>query len=207
MTHLDAINHLWSVENGMWGGRDASREVDFRGIRWADVSKWRSGIVTRGVFLDIPRLRGEPYVTVDRPVQGSELYEAAQLAGVEVLPGDAVVVYCGREAWEAEGAGHEYVGAPEGKPGLDASCIPFIRETDLSLLMWDMADAEPNPYGTAATVHHVLWAFGVCLVDNCQLAPLAEACARKQQYEFMTSVSPIPVVGGTGSPVNPIAVM
>ena len=43
-----------------------------------------------------------------------------------------------------------------------------------------------------------------CL-DNALLEPLADACAAEGRYEFMLTVNPLRVVGGTGSPVNPIA--
>ena len=43
------------------------------------------------------------------------------------------------------------------------------------------------------------------LLDNALPQPLAEACAEEGRYEFMLTVNPLRVVGGTGSPVNPIA--
>jgi hypothetical protein len=52
----------------------------------------------------------------------------------------------------------------------------------------------------------VLFAFGVALLDNSLLQPLAEACAEEGRYEFMLSVNPLNIPGATGSPVNPIAV-
>ena len=66
-------------------------------------------------------------------------------------------------------------------------------------------DARPNEYGLAWSVHGAIFAYGVALVDNARLEPLAEACAQEGRYEFMLVVAPLRVVGGTGSPVNPIA--
>ena len=44
------------------------------------------------------------------------------------------------------------------------------------------------------------------MVDNSLLEPLANVCAEEGRYEFMFSLNPLFVVGGTGSPANPIAV-
>jgi hypothetical protein len=54
-------------------------------------------------------------------------------------------------------------------------------------------------------MHGALFSYGVTLVDNSLLQPLAEACAEEGRNEFMLTLAPLPVVGGTGSPVNPLA--
>jgi len=46
----------------------------------------------------------------------------------------------------------------------------------------------------------------VALLDNALLEPLAKACAEEGRDEFMLVISPLPVLGGTGSPANPLAV-
>ncbi len=68
-----------------------------------------------------------------------------------------------------------------------------------------MMDAAPNEYGIPHTVHGAIPAYGVALLDNALLQPLAEVCAEEGTYEFMLTINPLVVVGGTGSPVNPIA--
>jgi kynurenine formamidase len=163
--------------------------------------------MTRGVLLDVPKHRGTAYVDNDSPVHGWELDEIAKSQGVEMTPGDAVVVYCGREAYEA--ANGNYGGDPVGSkyPGLHASCLPFLRDNDLSVLVWDMEDASPNEYGVAWTVHGAIHAYGMALIDGAALVPLAAECAKANRYEFMLTVNPLILVGGTGSPVNPIAVL
>jgi hypothetical protein len=68
-----------------------------------------------------------------------------------------------------------------------------------------MMDMAPNGYDLAWSVHGAIFAYGVGLVDNALLEPLAVACAEERRYEFMLMVLPLVVPGGTGSPVNPIA--
>jgi hypothetical protein len=72
--------------------------------------------------------------------------------------------------------------------------------------VWDMMDAAPNEYNVPWTVHGAIFAYGVALVDNALLEPLAAVCAEEGRYEFMFTINPLVVIGGTGSPANPIAV-
>ncbi|HEX2171759.1 MAG TPA: cyclase family protein, partial [Dehalococcoidia bacterium] len=200
-THIDALCHVWD-ENGMWGGRKPDEVLTTSGARWSDVDQWREGITTRGVLLDVPRFRGEPYVAFEKPVHGWELEDICAAQGVTVEPGDALVVYSGREAWQAERPGTGYV-AP--RPGLHASCLPFLRDHDVSVLAWDMMDVTPTGYDIPWTVHGAIFAYGIALLDNALLEPLANACAEEGRYEFLLTLAPLRVRGGTGSPVNPIA--
>jgi kynurenine formamidase len=200
-THLDSLCHVWN-ENGMWNGRRPAEAIGFEGANWGAVTNWSTGIITRGVLLDVPRFRGEPFVTQERPIHGWELEDIAKAQGVRLEPGDALVVYGGREAWNRV---NPTWGAGTSRPGLHASCLPFIRDSDAALLVWDMMDFTPNGYDLPWSVHGVIFAYGVGLVDNALLEPLAAACAEEGRYDFMLMVLPLVVVGGTGSPANPIA--
>ena len=202
-THIDALCHVWD-ENGGWDGRDPDENVQFDGVRYGTVDEWSDGILTRGVLLDVVKHRGGEYVTLDTPVHGWELEEIAAAQGVTLEPGDAVCVYSGRDKFAAANGGVWARGAE--RPGLHASCLPFIRDNEMSLLVWDMMDAAPNEYDLAWTVHGAIFAYGVALVDNSLLEPLADVCAEEGRYEFMLTVNPLRVLGGTGSPANPIAV-
>jgi kynurenine formamidase len=200
-THLDSLCHVWN-EDGMWNGRAPADEISFDGARFGAITNWSTGIITRGVLLDVPRFRGEPFVTQERPIHGWELEDVAAAQGVALEPGDALVVYGGREAWDRV---NPIWGSGTSRPGLHASCLPFIRDNDASLLVWDMMDHSPNGYDVPWSVHGVIFAYGVGLVDNALLEPLAAACAEEGRYEFMLMVLPLVVVGGTGSPANPVA--
>jgi kynurenine formamidase len=47
---------------------------------------------------------------------------------------------------------------------------------------------------------------GVHLFDYLNLEDLAVACERAERWEFLFVAAPLRITGGTGSPVNPIAV-
>lgn len=201
MTHIDALCHVWD-EDGMWNGRKPSEVLDTGGARFGDITAWGDGIVTRGVLLDVPRHRGEPYVTPEQPVTAEELEAVAEAQAVEVRAGDALLVYSGLEAFRADRGREEQ---SRKRPGLHASCARFVREHDVALLGWDMMDAYPQEQEMPWPVHGVLFAYGVALLDNALLEPLAAVCAEEGRHEFMLMVHPLRVEGGTGSPVNPVA--
>ena len=195
VTHIDALCHIWDGD-GMWQGHNPDEEITTQGAQFADITHWSDGIITKGVLLDVPRHRGEPYVTADRPVQASELEAIAQAQGVRVEAGDALLVHSG---WTAHQDSDDSGGA-----GLHPSCAEFIRDHDVALLGWDLMDARRSS-SLPWPVHGVLFNFGVALLDNALLEPIAEACAEENRYEFMFILLPLNVARGTGSPANPVA--
>ncbi|MDT3445615.1 MULTISPECIES: cyclase family protein [unclassified Pseudofrankia] len=208
-THIDALNHNWD-RDGVWNGRRVDEVFRANKASWADVDVWHDGIITRGVLLDVPKHRGTPSVTPDVPVTGAEL--EAILAKTELTPepGDALVINCGLEAWLEEKGQWGVWNADMtdfARPGLDVSCLEFIREYDFAVVIADMHDASYPSYSEIAhTVHSMIWAYGVALVDNAQVDRLAEVCVEVGSYEFLTLIAPLRIPGGTGSPVNPLAV-
>ncbi len=202
-THVDALCHVWDAE-GLWNGRDAST-IQPDGVTFGGIEAWRDGVTTRGVLLDVPKYRGEPFVTIEKPVHGEELEAIARAQGVSLVPGDALVLYGGREKFAAANPDWRMESLRSPTPGFDASCLAFIRDHDVAVVVWDMLDAGPNQYGVPWAVHGAIFAYGIALVDNALVEPLADACAAEGRYEFMLTFAPIPIVGGTGSPVNPLA--
>jgi kynurenine formamidase len=202
-THVDALCHVWD-ENGMWNGREPQEYILSSGAQWGDINQWGDGIVTRGVLLDVPRFRGVPYVTHDEPVHGSELRAIAEAQGVDIQSGDALVVYSGRERWSEE---FGPLGATTNRPGLHVSCMPFIKEVDAAVLVWDQMDLLPNDYGLPWSMHGVIFSYGLALVDNARLDVLADNCDELGKREFLFVLAPLRVEGGTGSPANPLVVL
>ena len=203
VTHIDALCHHWGGDK-MWDGHDPTVEIGFNGAKRGSVDAWSEGVMTRGILLDVPKYRGRPYVEVGSPVHGWELEAIAASQGVEPEPGDALLLNCGRDSYAADHGGIFY-DPPSPYPGVHPSCLEFIRDHDVALLGWDMSDDPSYDYGMARSVHAVLSSFGVAILDNALTEPLARACAEEGRYEFMLTINPLVVVGGTGSPVNPIA--
>jgi kynurenine formamidase len=156
------------------------------------------------VLYDVPGFRGTSYVAQDQPVHGWELRDIADRQGIVPEPGDAVVVYSGRERWNEE---HPKWGTERRRPGLHASCLRFLRDTDSSVLIWDMLEVKPSGYDLPQGVHAAIAAYGLALLDNADLGALVAACRETGRYEFMLVIAPLKITGATGSPVNPIAIL
>jgi kynurenine formamidase len=93
--------------------------------------------------------------------------------------------------------------------GLDPSCVVWLKARDVAVVGSDSANevAPPASPDVAFPFHEiVIAALGVPLLDNCDLEALAETARNYKRWEFLLTVAPLAVIGGTGSPVNPIAV-
>jgi len=97
----------------------------------------------------------------------------------------------------------------DGSAGLHASCLPWLKKRDVAVVGSDLAtDVMPSQVkGIVLPVHLVLIVgMGVPILDNLDLEAAAEVAAEQKRWEFLLTVAPLAVEGGTGSPVNPIAV-
>ena len=216
-THIDALCHAGTPEGGqMWNGVRGDRFSKAAG--GLGIEHWRDGIVTRGVLYDVPRLRGTDFVAPGEPVHGWELADAAAAQNVVPRAGDAVIVRCGRDPL-ASSLGTTSGSDPHGAglpAGLHASCAEFLFESDAALLVWDLLDAPtpdqgiPNtlPIETPLHLHQLLIPYmGMPLLDNVDLERLARACGESACWEFLFVAAPLVIEAGTGSPLNPIAVL
>lgn len=212
-THIDALCHV-SMDGQIWNGRQASEVLQGGGVSWGDIEQWRSGIVTRGVLLDVPGSRGTRYVTPEEPVTGAELEKIARSRGIALEPGDAVLVHSGRTAWNEDREPWETLGprwvdadASSTRPGLHASCMEFLRDNDIAVLLWDMMDLAPSGYSLAWSVHGAIRAFGLALIDNVSFDEVLPVTTEFDQWEFLLVAAPLRVQGGTGCPINPLAIL
>ncbi len=151
------------------------------------------GVVTRGVLLDIPALRGVDALEPGDPVFPEDLEAAETAAGVRVRPGDALLVRTGRWRWREE---HGAWDLGTLAAGLDASCLPWLRERDVAALGSDgVSDVLPSRVDDVLMPIHtvVIVAMGVHLLDNLDLDALAGACAAEAALG-------VPLHGGPAGP-------
>ena len=202
-SHLDALCHIFH-EGKLYNGYPAET-VTAHGATKLGIHKLHAGIVTRGVLLDIPALRGVDALEPGEPIFPEDLEAAEKEAGLLVQTGDALLVRTGRWAWRRANGPWD---AGSLAAGLDASCLPWLRGRDVAALGSDgVSDVLPSRVdGVGMPIHTVvIVAMGVHLLDNLDLDSLAIACAEEGRWEFLLTVAPLVLRRGTASPVNPIA--
>src|SRR6516164_6008900 len=205
-THLDSLAHI--NDNGVFynGYKPNADKVLKQGHEKNSIHNVKNGIFTRGILIDIPRLKGLPYLEPGTPIYVEDLEAWEKKAGVKVSPGDALFVRTG--VWARRKAlGPWLRGRAEGgkSAGLDPSVIPWLKQRDIAILGSDHPQyVSPSPLRGAVHDFALLY-LGVHLFDNCDLEALADAAAARNRWEFLLTAAPLPIVGGTGSPVNPIA--
>jgi kynurenine formamidase len=204
LTHLDALSHV-SYDGRFFGGvPDSSADED--GTSVGDVLPASDGIVGRGVLLDIPRLRAVPWLEPGDQVRPDELLGAEEAQGVRLQSGDIAFVRSGHTRRLAELGPWD---TPQAKAGLHPTVALLFAQRRIAVLGCDTnSDAAPCHVEDVAFPLHVLMinALGVYLLDYLWLDDLAAHCEREQRWEFLAVIAPLRIPGGTGSPVNPIAV-
>ena len=205
-THLDSLAHI--NDNGVFynGYQPDAAKVMQQGHEKNSIHNVKNGIFTRGILIDIPRLKGVAYLEPGTPIYVEDLEAWEKKAGVKVSAGDAVFVRTG--VWARRKAlGPWLRGRAEGgrSAGLDPSVIPWLRQRDIAILGSDHPQyVAPSPLRGAVHDFALLY-LGVHLFDNCDLEALAEAAASRRRWEFLLTAAPLAIAGGTGSPINPIA--
>ena len=201
-THLDALCHFF-YDGKMYNGF-AREEVTAKGAGKLSVYAARNGIFTRAVLMDIPRLKGLPYLEPGTPIYPEDLDAWEKMAGLRVQPGDVVLIRTGRWARRAE------KGPWSGSfAGLHATSARWLKSRDVAVLGSDAAqDVLPSGVeGVNQPIHLlVLVAMGMPILDNCDLEELSRAAQERKRWDFLITTSPLAVPGATGSALNPIAV-
>jgi len=207
--HMDAFCDNF-FEGQMYNGYSVADNITREtGCKKNDVTAWKDGIVTRGVLYDIPQLKGVEWLEPGMPVTRADLEAWEKKAGVKVGPGDVILLYTGRYKKRA-------ATGPWASPraGYYVDTIPFIRERDVAFVGHDFnIDWNPRPgwgaeQGIAGNPIHqaVLVWMGVGIVENLDLEQAIQTARRLKRYELMFTVAPLPVAGGTGAPINPLAI-
>jgi kynurenine formamidase len=206
-THIDALCHIFTGPGGRLYNDADPALITEAGAGTHSVDRWRDGIVTRGVLYDIPRMRGHEHVRDGEPVEGWDLQDWAAKVGVTPRAGDAVLIRSGAEPFWSTRPDFE-MARPLNTPGVGVSVLEFLYDTSAGLMGWDLQEASgQEQYGEGIPLHAIAIPYmGLPLLDNANFERLAEACAETGRYEFLLTISPLVVLGGTGSPVNPLAI-
>lgn len=202
-THLDALGHV-SHDGLLHGGVDAAAAQSHLGLGVLGIETV-APIVCRGILLDIAALHGKPVVAAGHEITPEELDAAAQAAGVDVRAGDAVLIRTGWAThWEDPEA---FRGIATGTPGPGEEGARWLAERGVRLAGAETIAFEvtrPRRGHAVLPAHRVLLVeAGIHIIEVMNLSDLAASGAA----EFAFIVSPLRIVGATGSPVRPIALV
>jgi kynurenine formamidase len=203
-SHIDALCHILYKDQTYNGYARADVNTE-KGCTRLGIENLKKGVVTRGILIDIPRLRNVPYLEPGTAIYVEDLEAWEKKSGVKIAAGDAVLLRTGRWA-RREKLGPWNVG--QSAAGLHASVAPWIKARGVSFRGSAAAeDVTPSMVeGVTLPIHTLMiTALGINLLDNQDLEALGDAAARLNRWEFMLTIAPVPVTGGTGSPVNAIA--
>jgi kynurenine formamidase len=203
-THIDALCHV-SFGMRLHGGLDAAEAS--RGGRFQQLGvETIAPMLCRGVLLDIPAAFGVDALAPAQPVAAADLERACAAEGVEIRPGDAVLVRTGWPVGRYQD-NTAYAGWATGVPGPDESAARWLAERRIRVTGADTIAYEWLAAGAGHTrlpVHTILLIEqGVHIVEVMAL----EKLAREQVYEFLFLLVPLKLVGATGSPVRPLAIV
>jgi kynurenine formamidase len=202
VTHLDALCHLFTPEGreGMYNGFPIELVTEQGAEKLGVEVMGATGIVGRGVLLDVAALNGAP-LPLGSVIMPADLEAAEAAGGVTVGEGDLVFVRNGQGARNAF----------ERSTGLHASCLPWLHARNVALLSSDGdSDVHPPVPGFARwsePVHMIAIPYmGMPLICAADLEAISAACAEERRWSFLVTVAPWRFKGATSSPVNPLAI-
>jgi kynurenine formamidase len=203
-THIDALAHV-SHDGRLYGGADAGEagaggRFPLHGVHTI------APMLRRGVLLDVPAALGLAVCEPGYEITPDDLNAAEKLAGTSVEPGDVVLVRSGWGRCFDDGP-EAYVGRATGVPGVGDAGARWLAGRQVHAAGADTIAFErlaPGGGHSHLPAHRVLLVeSGVYIVEALAL----EEIARATVYEFTLVLIPLKLVGATGSPVRPLAVV
>jgi kynurenine formamidase len=212
-THVDALCHV-SYDGQMYNGVPTSAVTAQEGATKLGAEKLPQ-IVTRGVLIDLPRLKGAAGLDEVDPgysITADDLDAAVDAAGIAIESGDVVCVRTGEMRHYRAGDRQRYaVGDQFRLPGLSAHSIEWMHRHDVAGAFVDSYAYEAFPptmadWSDCLSVHMIqLRDMGLLQGQNWDFEDLAVACEEERRWSFLLVATPEPLVGASSAPVAPVA--
>jgi kynurenine formamidase len=204
-SHLDALCHV-IYDHSLYNDVPASR-VTQDGAAELSIAVAADGIVGRGVLLDIPGVRGVPWLEPGDYVTTDDLLAAEQTQKVRFGRGDLLFIRVGHRLRRAARGPWD---AAANRAGLHPTVLSLLAERQIAVLGSDSNNdtADPAARGVDFPVHVLaINALGLHLLDYLQFETLLPLCEKHRQWSFQCVIAPLRLAEGTGSPINPIAIL
>jgi kynurenine formamidase len=207
-TQWDALAHIF-FDGKMYNDRSPNL-VHSGGAEKNSIMPLRDRVATRGVLLDIPKLKKKDWLAPGEAIYPEDLDDAAAMAKVSVERGDIVLVRTGQMAQcRAQKSWGGYAGTADA-PGLSLTCAEWIYRKEIAGYATDTWGTEVLPNETPDVLQPIhcvsLVHTGILIGEIFDLDGLAADCAADGVYEFFFVAPPLPVTGAVGSPINPQAI-
>jgi kynurenine formamidase len=206
-THWDSLGHIF-LDDFMYNGYPA-KHVDGGGVHKLGIEHTKAKMVGRGVLLDVARFKGLDWLPDGYGIPNAELDATAAAQGVEIRRGDFVILRTGQmERCRSEGKWGGYAGGDA--PGVKFENCYWCQEKEIAAICTDTWGVEVRPNETNEALQPWHWvvipALGLTMGEMFDVSALAEDCAADRVYEFFFCAPPLIITGGTGSPINPLAI-
>ncbi len=206
-TQWDSLAHVF-YEGKMYNGYDATL-VTSAGAAKNSIDKTKEKIISRGVLLDIARLKGVEWLAEDYAITIADLEEAEAAQEVRVEQGDILLVRTGHLArhltqqnWQG------YDDSPS--PGLSFTTLSWLHERQIAGIATDTyaVEVRPSELPPFRSPFHIVAIpnMGLLLGEIFFLEELAADCAADGRWTFLFVAPPLPVTAAVGTPINPYAV-
>jgi kynurenine formamidase len=196
-THMDGLGHVGCcgmVYGGVHGDSVSTRRGGFEGIGIETAAP----VFCRGILLDVPLLHHGQSLPPAYEISADELKETARRCNVEIHPGDAVLIRSGWERYWSDN--RKYVGLQDGGPGPGQEAAIWLGEQNIRITGADTFAYDKRPSNMPCHIEFMVNR-NIHIMENMRLDQLAQ----DEIYEFMFCALPLPIKGGTGSPIRAIA--
>jgi len=204
-SHMDGLPHFAHKDffyNGVPFDAATKSGAAKLGIHNAGIN----GVFSRGVLIDMPRFLGVDFLTPGTAITAADLEAWEKQTGVTVGSGDVLLIRTGRWAKVAKDGQWDFLARAAGS---HASVAAWLKQRDVAVIGCDgVSDVMPSGVeGLVNPLHElVLVGLGMPILDNLDLEAVAAAAAERNRPTFLFVGAPLRVPGGTGSPMNPLAV-
>ncbi len=204
-SHMDGLTHF-AHQGKLYNGIPVD-VLEQGGARKLGIQNVKNGIFTRGVLVDIPWLRGVDFLEPGTGITSEDLEAWESKTGVKVGSGDVLLIRVGR--WQRARTKGPWNFLEAGAAGSQASVARWLKARDVAMIGSDGEnDVIPsNVEGLVNPLHElVLVSLGMPILDNLDLDPLTREARQRGRWTFLFVGLPLRVPGGTGSPLNPLAI-
>ena len=196
-SHIDGINHL-SKDGEMYNG--------FTDPSILGIDNYKNGIISKGILIDVPLLHSKEYIEAGYKVTLKDILDFENIYNVKIEKGDVLLIRTGRWIEKKRKGDWDF---PKNNAGIHYNIIPLLSEREIAVLGSDgTSDSNPPLIKEEGSPIHMLTlvAMGMPLLDNLNLDDLSKKAQELNKWEFLISFHPLRFEGGTGSPLNALAV-